>query len=399
MSTDAETLRRRAETARRLRAGVGVLSTVTLQRLDQRLPWYRSMSSSDRSWVGLLAQSGISSFIDWYRKPDTNLRVVSDIFKTAPRDLIRSISLQQTLQLLKVVVEVVEERVPDIARSAEQPALREAVLIYSREIAFSAADIYARAAEARGSWDARLEAMVVDALVRGDSVDELASRTAAFGWQSEGPVSVIVGRAPQRSAKKGLDVIRRKARRWADDALVGIHENRLLIVLGAVADLDAAVEELSDCFGPSEVILGPSVPTLAEAATSARAAIRALKAATARPDSPRPVRADELLPERALSGDQVALQELIRRYYEPLTSGTGQLLKTVSAYVEFGSSLEATAKALSVHPNTVRYRLRKITEVIGLDPTLSRDAFVIHISLVYGRLSEEGLLSNSDKTQ
>ena len=52
-----------------------------------------------------------------------------------------------------------------------------------------------------------------------------------------------------------------------------------------------------------------------------------------------------------------------------------------------------------MHPNTVRYRLRKITEVIGLDPTLSRDAFVIHISLVYGRLSEEGLLSNSDKTQ
>lgn len=399
MSTDAETLRRRAETARRLRAGVGVLSTVTLQRLENRLPWYRSMSSSDRSWIGLLAQSGISSFIDWYRKPDTNLRVVSDIFKTAPRDLIRSISLQQTLQLLKVVVEVVEERVPDIARSAEQPALREAVLIYSREIAFSAADIYARAAEARGSWDARLEAMVVDALVRGDSVDELASRTAAFGWQSEGPVSVLVGRAPQRSAKKGLDVIRRKARKWADDALVGIHDNRLLIVLGAVADLDAAVEDLSDCFGPSEVILGPSVSTLAEAATSARAAIRALKAATARPDSPRPVRADELLPERALSGDQVALQELIRRYYEPLTSGTGQLLKTVSAYVEFGSSLEATAKALSVHPNTVRYRLRKITEVIGLDPTLSRDAFVIHIALVYGRLSEAGLLSNSDKTQ
>ena len=34
MMSDAETLRRRAETARRLRAGVGVLSSVTLQRLD-----------------------------------------------------------------------------------------------------------------------------------------------------------------------------------------------------------------------------------------------------------------------------------------------------------------------------------------------------------------------------
>ncbi|MCF2588225.1 PucR family transcriptional regulator [Brevibacterium sp. UCMA 11752] len=398
MTTDAETLRRRAETARRLRAGVGVLSTVTLQRLEARLPWYRSMSPSDRSWVGLLAQSGISSFIDWYRKPDTDLRVVSEIFKSAPRDLIRAISLQQTLQLLKIVVEVVEERVPDIARAVEQPALREAVLVYSREIAFAAADVYARAAEARGSWDARLEAMVVDALVRGDSVDELASRTAAFGWQSEGPVSVLVGRAPQRSAKRGLDVIRRKARKWADDALVGIHDNRLLIVLGGATELDEAVEELSESFGPSEVIVGPRVPSLAEAATSAKAAIMALKAATARPDSPRPVRAEELLPERALAGDTVALNELISRYYEPLTSGTGQLLKTVSAYVEFGSSLEATAKALSVHPNTVRYRLRKITSAISLDPTVSRDAFVIHIALVYGRLSDAGLLSNTDKT-
>ncbi|RAE31082.1 PucR family transcriptional regulator, partial [Burkholderia multivorans] len=131
MSSDTETLRRRAETGRRLRAGVGVLSTVTLQRLDARLPWYRSMAPSDRSWVGHLAQSGISSFIDWYRHPDTDLRVVSEIFKSAPRDLIRAISLHQTLQLLKVVVEVVEERVPDIARTAEQSALREAVLIYS----------------------------------------------------------------------------------------------------------------------------------------------------------------------------------------------------------------------------------------------------------------------------
>ena len=399
MMSDSETLRRRAETARRLRAGVGVLSSVTLQRLEAQLPWYRSMSSSDRSWVGLLAQSGISSFVDWYRKPDTNLRVVSDLFKTAPRDLIRAISLQQTLQLLKIVVEVVEERVPDIARPAEQPALREAVLIYSREIAFAAADVYARAAEARGSWDARLEAMVIDALVRGDSVDELASRTAAFGWQSEGPVCVIVGRAPQRSAKKGLEGIRRKARRWADDALVGIHDNRLLIVLGGVSELDDAVEDLSDCFGPSEVIVGPTVPVLAEAATSAKAAIRALRAATARPASPRPGKADALLPEPALSGDGIALRELIERYYEPLTTGTGQLLKTVSAYVEFGSSLEATAKALSVHPNTVRYRLRKITDAIGLDPTTSRDAFVIHIALVYGRLSEDGLLSNSDKSR
>ena len=45
--------------------------------------------------------------------------------------------------------------------------LRDAVLRYSREIAFAAARVYAGVAEIRGAWDARLEALVVDVLVRG----------------------------------------------------------------------------------------------------------------------------------------------------------------------------------------------------------------------------------------
>ena len=60
--------------------------------------------------------------------------------------------------------------------------MREAVLRYSREIAFAAAEVYAQAAEARGAWDARLEALVVDALLRGEADDSLRSRAAALGW-------------------------------------------------------------------------------------------------------------------------------------------------------------------------------------------------------------------------
>ena len=138
---------------------------------------------------------------------------------------------------------------PELAQPQAQSELKEAVLIYSREIAFAAADIYARAAEARGSWDARLEAMVIDALVRGDSVDELASRSAAFGWQSQGSVAVLIGRAPRRSAHKSISEIRRAARRWAEDVLVGIHDDRLLIVLGGADDLEAAALALSHYYG------------------------------------------------------------------------------------------------------------------------------------------------------
>ncbi|MYM19013.1 PucR family transcriptional regulator [Brevibacterium sp. 5221] len=387
----------RAETIRRLKAGQALLSKITLHHMESQLPWYRSMNTADRGWVVVLANSGISSFIEWYRNPSAPLRVVSEIFKSAPRELVRSVNLQQTLQLLRVVVEVVEERVGDLARPDEQRELRDAVLVYSREIAFAAADVYARAAEARGSWDARLEAMVVDALVRGDSVDELASRTAAFGWRSQAPVRVLMGRAPQRKAHRGTNEIRRAAQKWAEDALVGIHDDRLLIVLGGVESADEAAASLSQFFGPSDVVIGPEVASLAEAGTSAAAAVWGLRTAAARPATPRPVYADDLLPERAVAGDERAVRALTSRYYEPLAAGSGQLLDTVASYLEFGGSLETTAKALQVHPNTVRYRLRKITDLVGADPTDARTGFVVRIALVYGRLSEAGQLSRTDK--
>lgn len=389
----------RADTIRRLEAGQRTLSNLTLKRIEGRLRWFSQLSSADKGWVVVLANSGISSFIEWYRNPTRHLRVINDIFKSAPKELVRSVSLQQTLQLLRVVVEVVEERVSDLARAGEQAELREAVLIYSREIAFAAADVYARAAEARGSWDARLEAMVIDALVRGDSVDELASRTAAYGWNSEGSIRVIMGRAPRRKDRASIEEVRATAKKWAEDALVGVHSDRLLIVLGGVSDIEAAAEDLSPFFGPSDIVIGPEVSSFAEAGTSASAAVWGLRTARARPDAPRPVFADDLLPERAMAGDRSAVRALVTSYYEPLATGSGQLLATAAAYLEYGGALETTARALDVHPNTVRYRLKKLTEALGIDPTEARSGYVIRIALVYGHLHSAGQLYAHDNSR
>ena len=178
---------------------------------------------------------------------------------------------------------------------------------------------------------------------------------------------------------------------------MGIHDDRLLIVLGGVESADEAAASLSQFFGPSDVVIGPEVASLAEAGTSAAAAVWGLRTAAARPATPRPVYADDLLPERAVAGDERAVRALTSRYYEPLAAGSGQLLDTVASYLEFGGSLETTAKALQVHPNTVRYRLRKITDLVGADPTDARTGFVVRIALVYGRLSEAGQLSRTDK--
>ena len=158
------------ETLEWLHSIAGELATTTLARLDQTLPWYRQMPAARRSAVGLVAQAGITSFLSWYENPKSQPWVAADVFSTAPRELLRSISLQETLQLIRVVVQVVEDRVIQ-----EHSELREAVLLYSREIAFSAADVYAKAAEARGLWDARLEALVVDTILSGESEEDLSS--------------------------------------------------------------------------------------------------------------------------------------------------------------------------------------------------------------------------------
>jgi DNA-binding PucR family transcriptional regulator len=49
--------------------------------------------------------------------------------------------------------------------------------------------------------------------------------------------------------------------------------------------------------------------------------------------------------------------------------------------------VEAAARQLFVHPNTVRYRLRRVTDVVGLTPTDPRDAFTLRLALTLGRLN------------
>ena len=96
--------------------------------------------------------------------------------------------------MVRVTMEFFEEVVPLLARNEEQlTALTVGILKYSRDLAFTAATAYADAAEARGAWDSRMEASVVDAVVRGDTGPELLSRAAALNWDTTAPATVVVG--------------------------------------------------------------------------------------------------------------------------------------------------------------------------------------------------------------
>jgi len=77
-------------------------------------------------------------------------------------------------------MEFLEEVVPLLTRSEEQlTALTVGILKYSRDLAFTAATAYANAAEARGTWDSRMEASVRRRGGARRHRPELLSRAAA----------------------------------------------------------------------------------------------------------------------------------------------------------------------------------------------------------------------------
>jgi DNA-binding PucR family transcriptional regulator len=377
-----------AATRRRVERSMAGLSRSASTRMDETLPWYRALSAEDRSWVGLVAQAGIGAFVAWLSQPDGTLTITADVFGTAPRELTRSVTLRQTLDLVRTVIAVVEDEVAGLSAPGDQHALREAVLRYSREVAFAAAEVYAQAAEARGAWDARLESLVVDAVLRGEADDALQSRAAALGWDAVTGVVVVAGDAGAGSAEEVVERLRRRTRRLHLDALTAVQGGRLVAVLGGVDDPLRTVADLDDCFGPGAVVIGPPVPHLFAAGRSARAALSGLVAARAWPDAPRPVLADDLLPERVLAGDAAARRALVDRVYRPLEAAGPTLLDTVTAYLETGGSLEGSARQLFVHPNTVRYRLRRAADVCGYDVTTGRDAYVVQLASALGRLAQ-----------
>jgi hypothetical protein len=398
-----------AATLRQIERSAGALATASVARMDERLPWFRELPADQRAWVMLVAQAGVRSFLQWLRSDRTfdgtsnfmgiPQEISDEVFATAPRALARSISLQQTVALIQVTIDVVEEQVPHLAAAGEEGLLREAVLRFSREIAFAAARVYARAAESRGAWDARLQALLVDALLRGETPDVLASRAAALGWADTPPVAVAVGRSPGGEAAAVLHAVYRAARRIGVEAIGGVHGDRLIVVLGGATDPLAVTEKLLDGFGKGPVVVGPAVPSLDEATDSARAALAGFRAAPAWPRAPRPVAAVDLLPERALAGDSEARRSLRQDVYGSLVRAGGELVETLDAYFAAGGVLESAARSLFVHPNTVRYRLKRISEITGFSPLVSRDAYTLRIALTVGRLdpAAPGTSASSDR--
>jgi DNA-binding PucR family transcriptional regulator len=381
---------------RRLKQYSGRFSTEAVTAMQDRLPFFAELEASQRASVALVVQTAVANFVEWMTDPSSNINYTARAFELMPQDLTRRMPLRHSVDMIRVTLEFFEEVVPLLTRDDEQlTALTVGILKYSRDLAFSAATAYADAAEARGTWDSRMEASVVDAVVRGDTGPELLSRAAALNWDTTAPATVVVGTPALDREDHASQDVRDSAARHGRAALTDVHGTYLVaIVSGQLTPTEKVFGDLLEAFSDGPVVIGPTAPMLTAAYHSASEAISGMNAVAGWRGAPRPVQARELLPERALMGDASAIAALHTDVMRPLADAGPTLTETLDAYLDCGGAIEACARKLFVHPNTVRYRLRRIADFTGRDPTQPRDAYVLRVAATVGHLAYQAQQSS-----
>lgn len=376
---------------RRFTRHSGRISTNAVHWLEKELPFFTDMPADQKAQIHLIIQTAIRDFADWARNPDAALTETMNSFKLLPAGTGRALSLQQTVQLVRSTLDYFEMVLPRVSHNETQRSMViGALLRFGRELGFTAADVYAGAAEDRGSWDTRMEAMLVDAIVRGSSRSDLTSGAAALNWDASQPVTVIVG-APNPDL--GIDAVSQAhtaARAAGRKALAVAQGSRLVVALsGPLPETSLLDDDLLAAFSTDPVVVGPTVTDLSRASMSAAEALSAYDAVVGWPGAPRPISAVDVLPERILAGDKAARRALVERVVRPLQAADPSVEQTLHTYLAHGGQVESCARELFVHPNTVRYRLRRVGQITQFDPFDARDSFVLRISLILGRLESQ----------
>ncbi|MFT4200657.1 PucR family transcriptional regulator [Gordonia sp. (in: high G+C Gram-positive bacteria)] len=151
--------------------------------------------------------------------------------------------------------------------------------------------------------------------------------------------------------------------------------------------LDGVARDLTESLGVP-VYLGSigtvapvGVPTAAGDAADLTVLARALK----RP--PGAYRLDDLLVEYQVTRPSSARDRLADRV-APLNDQP-HLLEALEAHLRHGANRKAAADEVHVHPNTLSYRLRRVHELTGHDPSDPHESRVLAAALTVARVPDE----------
>lgn len=257
--------------------------------------------------------------------------------------------------------------------------LAEALFTYMERLSAASVAGWAREeADRAGSRQTRRHALV-ELLARqppptAAEVDELA---AAAGWRPPERLAALVTEDAVAVASRLPDAI------GADVAPAGV-------VLVPVPDRDGWAERVAAALRGRPGALGPAVAAPAAHRSIARArAAWSLLAADALASAETLVRADDHLLALLLAAEPEIAEELRARALGPLAAlpagAAARAEETLRAWLDAHGDVTATAAALHVHPQTVRYRLATLRETLPLDDPVARLELAVALRMPGGR--------------
>jgi hypothetical protein len=260
--------------------------------------------------------------------------------------------------------------------------LAESMFAYIEELSADSVEGYAEAQSRREGERRRRQRELVVLLVREPPADEadLRAAAAAVGW-----------RVPRTAAALACpeDQLERIARRLPADALTAALDGEGCAIVpdpdgpGRAAEVERAVAERASAErDDSRVALGPTAApadlggswslaqaTLRAAEAGALAGASAAKDTAEQADASGLLRVDDLLPDLLLFEGRALVDRMAARRLEPLDALTpkarARMQQTALAYVRERGNAAAMARELDLHPQTVRYRLAKLRELLG----------------------------------
>jgi PucR C-terminal helix-turn-helix domain len=349
---------------------LGAVTTEILATIAREVPEYaRPFEGSFGRGVQVGVTEALRQFVALIRDPDSGREPGRDVYIGLGRGELRQGRTLDALQsAYRVGARVAWRRLAEAARRAGLDSgvistLAESIFAYIEELSADSVEGYSQELSEREGERQRRRRELIALLLRDPPPAQLELGAAAetAGWDPPRTAAALAC----READLG-----RLARRLPPDVLAAVMRGVGCVVIGD-PDGPGRARQVEEAAGRITAALGPSgeLAELAGSWTLARTALRALEAGAI--DAAGPLRAEERLPELLLHENPELVERLAARRLAPFGPLTPKARRrteeTALAYVQRQGNAAAMAAALDIHPQTARYRVARLRELLGTD--------------------------------
>lgn len=370
------------EVTRLIRSRIPTLTTRIAGRIQLMVPAYAGPATGRRRGLIELAVKGaLSEFTEALENPSTHARGAEELLRRMGHgEATEGHTLDAMHAAVRAATEETWDELHHIAveqdlSSAVLGSLGDALFAHVNRLTAQVALGYEGARRAFEHDEEVVRRRLTDALLGGAGMEEVATRAWAAGWRIPPTVSVLAVRAVRAGAIPDLTGLPEGClvhEGYGEFAIItdATIAGRSIELLEARTDLRTAVS------WPVEVVDAPNAHRWATRLLDLvdRSVVPAAAV----------LRCRDHQTQLWLHAEPALRQRLVQELLKPLLAETPNsreiLSETLLAWLETHDSARAIAARLQVHPQTIRYRWKRLSELFG--DQLRNPEFVVPVTMV-----------------